>query len=424
MSAEKMTLTSLGKEANPVEVAAAFKANWDADKRQITAGDVKEKENGRSYTNYQRALINQLEATVNEVNAIRRGDDKNPSIDMSFGEYVQDKFGISKDKKGGFAGLMHFLGLDPSNTTIQKLMTMPDFQSDFTWLVPELIRDAVRTGYLSNPTWESLIASDTNVSSSLIKVPQIKKASTPMARLGEAETIPLGSIQFGQKSVKIFKVGTGIEISDEVRREVSVDLLSEFLGSAGVTLSQGLSTEAVNVLINGDGNGNAAPVIGTEALNAFDYDNDILRTIIRLAALGYRGDSIIANETPARKIMSLPEFKGFSGDKTLGGVTLEAIGIPTQFRTYLSGVMPVATQIMILDTMKALHKYTAAPLMIESERIISSQVTQTYASITTGFSKFMRDASIILDNSVLFSGAGFPTWMNPTDSMVYDWENQ
>jgi hypothetical protein len=36
----------------------------------------------------------------------------------------------------------------------------------------------------------------------------------------------------------------------------------------------------------------------------------------------------------------------------------------------------------------------------------------TYITQTTGFASMFRDARVILDKSLAFSGNGFPNWMN------------
>ena len=66
----------------------------------------------------------------------------------------------------------------------------------------------------------------------------------------------------------------------------------------------------------------------------------------------------------------------------------------------------------MVDPRSALIKLTARQLMIESEKIVSNQTEAVYATITTGFSKMYRDASILIDSTKEFSTNGFPEWMN------------
>lgn len=422
MSTEKMILTNAGTDK--AAQAVAFKQNFEAEKNTVTATDLVKDYNGTKLSNYQASILGQLKGTVKEVEALRRGTDKDACIDFSFGQYLNEKFGFALDKKDGFASLLNFLNIPTKGTTIAKLSTMPNFQEEFQWLIPEIVRDAIRTGFLANPIWDTITSSDTNVSGDKITIPQIKMPDVPLYRLNEAEANVIGTMSFDEKTVRIFTVGTGFSITDKVRRNVSIDVLAESLGSVGIAVTQLLNTMAVMTLLNGDGNSNPAPVIGTEAITGFDYDNDILRMVIKMATLGYTADHIIANEGPARNIMSIAELKGYAGDTKLGGASIKGIGVPTQFNILPSGVMPVANQILWLDRMKALQKYTSSALMVESERLILTREERSVVSLTTGFAKYMDDASVVMDKSILFSGNGFPASMNGLAYQVRDIINE
>lgn len=420
MSKERQELSSPEVKGDKALQAAIVLRDIDSKTNKLKEGvKVKDNYNGNTnFNNYQGAVIANLGVMAEEVRLLRMGDDKNPALDISFGKYASQKLGISCDEKGSVNNLLQFLGLN-GQTTIHKLQTMPQFNDDFTWLVPEVIRDAIRTGYITNPIWESITASDTMVSNTLIKTPQIKFPDVPMPYLAEGETIPLGNIEFAQKIINIFKVGTGFEISDEVRMYTSIDTLSEYFNAVGINLTQRLDALAVLTLINGDLNGNnAAPIIGVENINSFDYDNDLLRTVIRMALLNYTTNTIIANEKPAREFMTMPEIKGFDGGTRLGGATFQTGngGVPTQFRMMPSAVMPAEDQLLFLDPNRALQKYTARPLFIEMDRKPSTQMSQSYATITTGFGKFMDDASVIVDKSIDFATNGFPDFMDAIGS--------
>ena len=51
-------------------------------------------------------------------------------------------------------------------------------------------------------------------------------------------------------------------------------------------------------------------------------------------------------------------------------------------------------------------------MRIENDRNIQSGFEGYYVTMTTGFAKLKRDASIVIDKSTAFSGAGFPSWMS------------
>jgi len=69
----------------------------------------------------------------------------------------------------------------------------------------------------------------------------------------------------------------------------------------------------------------------------------------------------------------------------------------------------------LVDPSSAIIKLNAQPLMVESEKIVSNQTMAFYASNTTGFGKIFRDAALLVDSSLAFSGHGFPSYMDISD---------
>jgi hypothetical protein len=78
---------------------------------------------------------------------------------------------------------------------------------------------------------------------------------------------------------------------------------------------------------------------------------------------------------------------------------------------YIHGAMADDQQLLV-DQTSAMIKYNAQPLLIEDDRIVSKQVIETYASITTGFGILYRDARVGIDKSLSFGSNGFPSYMD------------
>ncbi len=49
-------------------------------------------------------------------------------------------------------------------------------------------------------------------------MPMVNMSDAAPAKVNEAETIPLGDVSFGQKSVSLFKIGKGFKLTDEVKK--------------------------------------------------------------------------------------------------------------------------------------------------------------------------------------------------------------
>jgi hypothetical protein len=292
------------------------------------------------------------------------------------------------------------------------LMSMPEFEEGYRWLVTEIIREAVRLGLRKSPIYSKLIAGEETVNQPSVTMPFVNMSDAMPTIINEGETIPTGSVSFGQKSVKLFPVATGLKITDEVKQYVAINVLSLYLQDVGVKLNTALDALAIQTLINGDqkDGSESAPVIGVNTIGKFEYI-DLLTAWLRMGSIGRTPAGIISNEGPAKEILMLPEFKGFNGQNKLGNLNID-VPIPQNQSYWLNGVMPSTNQVMLIDTSAALIKLNASALKVESERIAERRIDGTFVNITTGFSSMFRDARVILDKSVAFSAQGFPSYMD------------
>lgn len=360
-------------------------------------------------------ILQDMRSFVKQAEALRAGSKDRKCIDISLGKMANLKYGFAYDEKTGSPEqFLTALGIDPAMHTIESLMTMPEFEEGYRWLVPEVIREAVRLGMRKSPIYTNLIAAEESVAQPKVTMPAINMADAMPTELGEAETIPVGTISFNQKDVKLVKVGTGIKMTDEVMMYVSLNLLSLYLQDVGVKLNTALDSMAIDTLINGDqaDGSDAIATIGVTSANTLTY-RDILRPWVRMSILGRLPQNILANEEAAMDILDLEEFKGFSGGTKMANINLQT-PVPRDQSLYIHGAMPDGKQFMFVDRSSALLKLNAAGLRTESERIVQKQISGTYVTLTTGFATMFRDARLLLDYSQTISSKPFPAWMTPS----------
>lgn len=388
-------------------------------KAALTANEGKIIERGKEVSGYtaetlREGILQDMPEAVKQVDALRAGSKDRRSIDLSLGEYAREKWGFALDDNGSPESLYMALGIKPSEMTVESLMTMPEFPDGYRWLVPEVIREAVRLGLRRNPMYPSWIAAEETVGQPTVIMPHVNMSDATVRKVGEAETIPTGTVSFGQKTVKLNKVGTGIKMTDEVRQYVSLNILSLYMQDAGVKLGLALDTLALDVLVNGDqaGGTEAAAVIGVDnTTNGIVY-KDILRAWIRMGRIGRMPNGMLSNEDTALEVLLLEEFKGtLAGTAVLKTLNLQ-VPIPQNQSYWIHGGAPSGEKLMLIDGSSALIKLNAQGLRIESERIANRQIEGSYMTLTTGFANLFRDARLIIDGSQAFSGAGFPSWMD------------
>ena len=86
-------------------------------------------------------------------------------------------------------------------------------------------------------------------------------------RVGEAAEIPLGKVTEAEHIIRLEKYGRGISLSYEAMRRLRVDRLAWWIQFAALQDEIDKVSAAISVLINGDGNSNAAT---NYALNTLD----------------------------------------------------------------------------------------------------------------------------------------------------------
>lgn len=329
--------------------------------------------------------------------------DKEQPQDITLNEILEDKFDCTLSE------MFEDLGIDPTIDTISNIMTVPD--KDVRWIIPEIIRDSIRLGLRDTPIWSNVTATEQEISQKSVTMPYINMSDATPRKVGEAETIPLGSISYGDKSVSTFKVGRGISISYEVRQFVSLDVISIFFQDFGIRLGQALDTLAVDVLINGDqkDGSESAPVIGVATTGTKTY-KDLLRVWIRASRMGRRMNTIIGGEDTALETLDMDEFKKREAGSTQATLNLQT-PVPRDANYFIHGNVP-ADQEILVDPRYALIKFNVIPLLIESEKIVSNQTESFYASLTTGFGKIFRDSAVLLDQGLDFETNGFPDYMD------------
>lgn len=356
----------------------------------------------------------ELPSIVMGLEAARSGNDKRKPIEITFEEFVKNKWGLSQD------GLFEKLGVNPKVDTMQNVYNMPD--QNIRWIVPEIIRAAITLGMRQAPFYPNIITGDQPISGLQAIMPHINMSDATPARINEAETIPLGTVSFGQKHVNLYKIGKGFKLTDEVRDYVSLDILGIYLRDFGVKMGYAMDSLAMDVLINGnmpDGS-ESAPIIGVYDTDKGLVYKDLLHIWVRAARMGRNFTTLIGSEDQAIDLLDLPEFKQRYQGTTQATLTLHS-PVPTNADMYIHPGTP-DKEIMLIDKSAALMKLTAKQLSMESERIVSNQTNAVYATVTTGFSKMYQDATVLLDSSKKFSENGFPDFMNVDQYLGVDLE--
>lgn len=389
-------------------------------------------------------LKGKVKEIVTRMDAIRQ--DPNGGRDIGLRQFMAEQY---PDVNGEALTPEHLyaeLEIDPQRTRVKDLMA----DDDSRYLMAEIVRDGVRQGMGiaarerivsqapitsdgGSQRWmqpdvffapqnlglvqasfhRDLIVREESIPSPTVTIPSLDLSKAELKTSGEAATIEEGSVSYGSKQVTVTKKARGIKISYEAIQFNTLSLVQLFFQDAGRILGHSLNSMAVDTLVNGDvsGGGQAAAVVGVDNTSNKITWLDYTRAAIQGGLIGRTYSQIIANATTALNFLNLTEVKNrYVGSPLLGTIMRSPLTMPESI--YVSPKVPDG-KVILQDPSASLVQLTAMPLMVETDKIISKQLVESYASIMTGFAKLNRNASFIFDGGTAYSGAGFPTWMAP-----------
>lgn len=277
------------------------------------------------------------------------------------------------------------------------------------YISPETILDPVQRGNVQASFYQDLIIADLEVSGPTATMPQIQVSDAAMKERTELSTIETGTVIYGDKQVQIKEVARGLKISYEALRRHRLNLVSIYYEHLGRLLGSQLNKDAVDTLVLGDqANGSeSAAAIGVTNAGTLAY-KDVVRAFIRMSRLGKVPTAIVASEEMANEWLNLPEVKNFQQGNPVINSRLKT-PIPSQIDVYVGGNLD-PDHLMLVDASQSLVKLTELPLLLETDKVISKKLEETYASTSTGFANIQRDSRIIIDKGEAFAGLNFGTY--------------
>lgn len=264
--------------------------------------------------------------------------------------------------------------------------------TDSAALFPEYVSRAVKQGMEDADVLSDLIASKTSINGldyrSITSVPS--EDDKELKAVAEGASIPQTTIRTQENLVSLHKRGRMLVSSYEAIRFQRLDLFTVTLRQIGLYIARSQLADAVNVLINGDGNNNAAEIINVAETGKLDYA-DLISFWNKFAP--YELSSVIASPGMTQKLLSLPEFRDAAA-----GLNFHATGnMITPFGASLVKSSAVPSDLLIgLDKSCALEMVEAGGIITEYDKLIDRQLERATVTCTAGFSKIFPDASKVL----------------------------
>ena len=270
--------------------------------------------------------------------------------------------------------------------------------SDSAVLFPEYIARAVRQGMEEANLLPSIVATTTRIEGmdyrSVASVPG--KEEKELRNVEEGAAIPQTEVKTQENLVKLHKRGRMLVASYEAIRWQKLDLFSVTLRQIGAHINRMLLEDAIGVLINGDGNNNAAKEykVGTSPIGGetgtLTYD-DLVDFWAQFDP--YEMNTMLVSGDVMLKMLKLSEFQN-----PLTGLNFQGTGkMTTPLGANLLRTSAMSENTMIgLDKNYALEMVQAGDVTVEYDKLIDRQLERAAITSTCGFAKLYQDASRVL----------------------------
>ncbi len=212
-----------------------------------------------------------------------------------------------------------------------------------------------------------------------------------LRQVDEGAQIPETTIKVQSNLVKLRKRGRMLVASYEAVRYQKLDLFSVTLRQIGAHIARMHLEDAVDVLLNGDGNDNAAAVYETATSGKLTYD-DLVDFWAKFDP--YEMNALLVSGDMMVQMLKLPEFQN-----PLTGLNFQGTGkLATPLGAALLRTSALSAGTIIgLDKRFALEMVEGGGVSVEYDKLIDRQLERAAITTISGFAKVFRDASRVLE---------------------------
>ena len=264
---------------------------------------------------------------------------------------------------------------------------------DSAVLFPEYIARTVRQGMEENDILPAITATTTVIDAmdyrSIYSIPT--DADKELKDVMEGASIPETAVKTKEHLVQLSKRGRMLVASYEAVRCQKLDLFSVTLRQIGAHISRMHLEDAIQVLMEGDGNGNAAPVDSTATEDTVTYE-DLVDFWAKFDP--YEMNTLLVGNDVMVKMLKLEEFQN-----PLTGLNFQGTGrlsTPLGASLLRTSAMPAGT-IIGLDRRFALEMVQGSDVLVEYDKLIDRQLERAAITTISGFAKLFQGAARVLE---------------------------
>ena len=270
---------------------------------------------------------------------------------------------------------------------------------DSAVLFPEYIARTVRQGMEEGDILPGIISTTTVIDSMDYRSIYSNATDEDKALMDveEGAAIPETQVKTKSNLISLTKRGRMLVASYEALRFQKLDLFSVMLRQIGAYIQKQQLADAVKVLMNGDGNENAAvqytvgtdPISGTKGTLGYDQMVEFWGQFDP-----YTMNTILCSGATMTKMLKIPELQN-----PMTGLNFQGtgnVGTPLGAQVYRTGA--VADNMIIgLDNRYALELVRAGDVLVEYDKLIDQQLERAAITSISGFAKICDGAAAVLN---------------------------
>ena len=265
-------------------------------------------------------------------------------------------------------------------------------------LFPEYIARAVKQGMEENDVLPKIVATTTTIDAMDYRsvFSAASEDDKKLMQVAEGTSIPATEIRSKSNLVKLNKRGRMLVASYEAIRFQKLDLFAVTLRQIGAYIQKMHLQDAVDVLVNGDGNNNAAETltIGTSPLSGTKGTLTYAQLVEFWSQFEpYTMNALLASGDAMVKMLKLTELQN-----PLTGLNFQGTGklsAPMGAELLRAACVP-SGKLIGLDRRYALEMVQAGEVSVEYDKLIDRQLERAAITSISGFGKIMPEAAKML----------------------------
>ena len=280
------------------------------------------------------------------------------------------------------------------SSTVEKFFR----NMDSAVLFPEYIARSVRQGMEENDILPAVTATTTVIDAMDYRsiYSEADEESAGLKSVAEGASIPATRVKTREHLIQLSKRGRMLVASYEAVRFQKLDLFSVMLRQIGSYIQKMQLGDAVEVLVNGDGNNNKAQVfqVGTGPISGSSGKLGYDQLVEFWGQFDpYTMNGLLCSSAMMTKLLKIPELQN-----PLTGLNFQGTGkLSTPLGAQLHRTGCVADNMLIgIDSRYALEQVRAGDVLVEYDKLIDRQLERAAITAVSGFGKICDGAVKVL----------------------------